>query len=215
MMTLREPRRTYTGGHGEGVSGDRHLNSGTPTFTSSTSVYVLCLLVVWASSACLHPHFVFPLPLPCYLAATEKTQNALNLADMRHGLAAEELEVGEIFVTKGKVQKRIRIMGRGRAGIARWELMFGLAIYLPTYLRLPRGRRYSLFWRAAAKRQFRRVCRSTDEEARLGGETTAFFSVAKQHYSVPHYWCGYFLVLKHSFTLLRFVLLSAAFRVDR
>ncbi|CAM9706706.1 unnamed protein product [Ectocarpus sp. 8 AP-2014] len=46
-------------------------------------------------------------------------QNALNLADMRHGLAAEELEVGEIFVTKGKVLKRLRIMGRGRAGIAR------------------------------------------------------------------------------------------------
>ncbi|CAN0126138.1 unnamed protein product, partial [Ectocarpus sp. 13 AM-2016] len=46
-------------------------------------------------------------------------QNALNLADMRHGLAAEELEVGEIFVTKGKMVKRIRIMGRGRAGIAR------------------------------------------------------------------------------------------------
>ncbi|CAM9559018.1 unnamed protein product [Ectocarpus sp. 6 AP-2014] len=46
-------------------------------------------------------------------------QNALNLADMRYGLAAEELEVGEIFVTKGKVVKRLRIMGRGRAGIAR------------------------------------------------------------------------------------------------
>ena len=46
-------------------------------------------------------------------------QNALNLADMRYGLAAEELEVGEIFVTKGKVVKRIRIMGRGRAGISR------------------------------------------------------------------------------------------------
>ncbi|CAN0515101.1 unnamed protein product [Ectocarpus sp. 8 AP-2014] len=38
---------------------------------------------------------------------------------MRYGLAAEELEVGEIFVTKGKVVKRLRIMGRGRAGIAR------------------------------------------------------------------------------------------------
>ncbi|CAM9097917.1 unnamed protein product [Pylaiella littoralis] len=46
-------------------------------------------------------------------------QNALNLADMRYGLSAEEMEVGEIFVTKGKVVKRIRIMGRGRAGIAR------------------------------------------------------------------------------------------------
>lgn len=53
-------------------------------------------------------------------------KNALNLADMRYGLSAEEMEVGEIFVTKGKVVKRIRIMGRGRAGIAR-------CVYSPKY----------------------------------------------------------------------------------
>lgn len=60
------------------------------------------------------PHST-PAPHPTPL----QTQNALNLADMRYGLAAEELEVGEIFVTKGKVVKRMRIMGRGRAGISR------------------------------------------------------------------------------------------------
>ncbi len=65
---------------------------------------------------------MFPLPLPLPAATCREKQNALNLADMRYGLTAEELEVGEIFVTKGKVQKRIRIMGRGRAGIARWAL---------------------------------------------------------------------------------------------
>ncbi|CAM9920141.1 unnamed protein product [Scytosiphon promiscuus] len=53
------------------------------------------------------------------ITVNKAIQNALNLADMRYGLGAEELEVGEIFVTKGKVLKRIRIMGRGRAGIMR------------------------------------------------------------------------------------------------
>lgn len=38
---------------------------------------------------------------------------------MRYGLAAEQMMVTDIFVTKGKVVKSIRIMGRGRVGIAR------------------------------------------------------------------------------------------------
>jgi ribosomal protein L22 len=46
-----------------------------------------------------------------------------NLADIRDGLQISQLEVAECFATKGTHLKRIKIMGRGRAG--RMEHKFG------------------------------------------------------------------------------------------
>lgn len=39
-----------------------------------------------------------------------------NLADIRHGLQASQLEVAECFSTHGTHLKRVKIMGRGRSG---------------------------------------------------------------------------------------------------
>lgn len=39
-----------------------------------------------------------------------------NLADIRHGLQASQLEVAECFSTHGSHLKRLKIMGRGRSG---------------------------------------------------------------------------------------------------
>ncbi|CAM9669625.1 unnamed protein product [Choristocarpus tenellus] len=44
--------------------------------------------------------------------------NACNLASMRYKLQPEQLCIGEVFVTKGKFEKRLRFMARGRVGIA-------------------------------------------------------------------------------------------------
>jgi hypothetical protein len=41
------------------------------------------------------------------------------MAKMSANTIPEELVVKEIFVTKGATQKKVRIMGRGRAGISR------------------------------------------------------------------------------------------------
>ena len=50
------------------------------------------------------------------------SKRATILAKLRHDALPEELTVKEIMVTKGKSEKRIRIMGRGRTGFGyqRW-----------------------------------------------------------------------------------------------
>ncbi|CAM9496380.1 unnamed protein product [Discosporangium mesarthrocarpum] len=45
--------------------------------------------------------------------------NACNLADMRYQLQPEQLCIGEVFVTKGKVVKRPVFMAKGRVGMSR------------------------------------------------------------------------------------------------
>lgn len=109
---------------------DRNTGGGRPSVTLQRSPpSSSCLQEArWPSLASplartilfLSMYFPASPPLPLERIRTEQ-KNALNLADMRYGLGAEELEVGEIFVTKGKVVKRIRIMGRGRAGISRCD----------------------------------------------------------------------------------------------
>jgi large subunit ribosomal protein L22 len=44
-------------------------------------------------------------------------QRAAKVANIYHGLIPEELRVKEIWVNKGFMQKKMRIMGRGRTGI--------------------------------------------------------------------------------------------------
>ncbi|OQR98787.1 hypothetical protein ACHHYP_07842 [Achlya hypogyna] len=51
-------------------------------------------------------------------AIVKKTvQNAINLADINYGIEPTNLKVAEAFVNKGLFLKRLKIMGRGRAGI--------------------------------------------------------------------------------------------------
>ncbi|OQR92823.1 hypothetical protein THRCLA_08608 [Thraustotheca clavata] len=51
-------------------------------------------------------------------AIVKKTvQNAINLADINYGIEPSNLKIAEAFVNKGLFLKRLKIMGRGRAGI--------------------------------------------------------------------------------------------------
>lgn len=69
-------------------------------------------------------------------------QRTANLADIRDGLQLSQLEIAECFATKGTPLKRIKIMGRGRAGkkerrhshfrVVLREIDFKLRIYQAT-----------------------------------------------------------------------------------
>merc|ERR1719440_1922007 len=50
-------------------------------------------------------------------AVSKVIQNATNLADIRHGLSPEQLEIHEAFVGKGLTRKLIHIKGRGKTGV--------------------------------------------------------------------------------------------------
>lgn len=43
-------------------------------------------------------------------------QNAINLADMRYEIEPKQLKITKAFVGKGRVLKRIRMMGKGQHG---------------------------------------------------------------------------------------------------
>ena len=104
-----------------------------------------------------------------------------NVADMKYGLQHSQLEVAECFATKGTPLKRIKIMGRGRAGrmehkhahfrVVLREIDFKLRIYqAPTI-----GLKKRWFLRQQqAEADFTRAKAERDEISRLEKETEAY-----------------------------------------
>mmetsp|Transcript_1481 Transcript_1481/g.2006 ORF Transcript_1481/g.2006 Transcript_1481/m.2006 type:complete len:267 (+) Transcript_1481:83-883(+) len=64
--------------------------------------------------ALTHLEFLNKVKAPLVQKVLKRTSN---LADIRDGLQPSQLEVAECFATHGKHLKRVKIMGRGRAGI--------------------------------------------------------------------------------------------------
>ena len=104
-----------------------------------------------------------------------------NVADMKFGLQHSQLEVAECFATKGTPLKRIRIMGRGRAGrmehkhshfrVVIREIDFKLRIYQAPTL----GQKKRWFMRQQqADTDFATAKAERDEISRLEKETEAF-----------------------------------------
>ena len=65
-------------------------------------------------------------PKPKCMDVAKLLNRACALARVSHDALPEEMYVKQVWVTKGKSQKRIRIMGRGRTGIGykRWSHVF-------------------------------------------------------------------------------------------
>jgi large subunit ribosomal protein L22 len=104
-----------------------------------------------------------------------------NVADMKHGLQHSQLEVAECFATKGTPLKRVRIMGRGRAGrmehkhshfrVVLREIDFKLRIYQAPTL----GQKKRWFLRQQqAEADFAKAKAERDEISRLEKETEAY-----------------------------------------
>jgi large subunit ribosomal protein L22 len=104
-----------------------------------------------------------------------------NVADMKYGLQQSQLEVAECFATKGTPMKRIRVMGRGRAGrmehkhshfrVVLREIDYKLRIYQAPTL----GQKKRWFLRQQqAEADFDRAKAERDEISRLEKETEAY-----------------------------------------
>jgi len=54
------------------------------------------------------------------------SQNAANLANIRHNLNPEDLVVAEAFVNRANIQKGVMIHGRGACGLLRVVCCFSV-----------------------------------------------------------------------------------------
>eukprot|EP01031_Cornospumella_fuschlensis_P022252 gene22252-27213_t len=85
---------------------------------SPLKIKFLCSLVrdAWMPDAIAQMKFS---PKPRAGDVMKILKRACALAKLNHGAIPEELSVKEVVVNKGRLVKRVRIMGRGRSGVSR------------------------------------------------------------------------------------------------